>query len=55
MVTTAVGYASSSNYGAHFGLGKVDKLDKVEFRWPSGKVQVLKDVGVNRVIHIKEQ
>ena len=54
MMSTAVGYASSSDYGVHFGLGKVDKLDKVELRWPSGTVQVLRDVKVDRVIRIKE-
>lgn len=53
-MTTAVGYASSSYSGVHFGLGKVDKLEKVELRWPSGTVQVLRDVEVNRVIKVKE-
>jgi hypothetical protein len=54
MRTTAIGYASSSDYGVHFGLGKADRLDKVELRWPSGTVQVLRDVKVNQVIRIKE-
>jgi enediyne biosynthesis protein E4 len=54
MMTTAVGYASSSDYGVHFGLGKVDRLDKVELRWPSGSVQVLRDVQINRVVRVKE-
>ena len=54
IMTTAVGYASSSYSGVHFGLGKVNKLDKVELRWPSGTVQTLKDVEVNRVIKVKE-
>jgi hypothetical protein len=54
IMTTAVGYASSSYSGVHFGLGKVDKLEKVELRWPSGTVQTLEDVEVNRVIKVKE-
>ncbi|HYK90159.1 MAG TPA: CRTAC1 family protein [Acidobacteriota bacterium] len=54
MMTTAVGYASSSSYGVHFGLGATDKLDRVELHWPSGRNQVLRDVQVNRVIHVKE-
>ncbi len=54
MMTTAVGYASSSYSGVHFGLGKADKLDKVELRWPSGTVQVLSNVAVNHVVRVKE-
>jgi len=40
-MTTAVGYASSSNYGVHFGLGTVTVVDRIEIRWPSGTTQVL--------------
>ncbi len=54
MMNTAIGYASSSDYGVHFGLGRVDKLEKVEIRWPSGTVQILRDVKVNQVVHVKE-
>jgi hypothetical protein len=53
-MTTSVGYASSSYTGVHFGLGKQTKLNRVEVRWPSGIVQVLNNVDVNRVVHVKE-
>ena len=43
-MTTAVSYASSSDFGVHFGLGSTKNIDKIEIRWPSGIVQVLKDV-----------
>ncbi|UCF39158.1 MAG: CRTAC1 family protein [Acidobacteriota bacterium] len=52
--TTAVGYASSSYTGVHFGLGSVSRLDKVELLWPSGVKQTLTDVEVNRIVHVKE-
>ncbi len=35
------GYASSSTHRLHFGLGRVDALDSVEIRWPSGRVEKL--------------
>jgi hypothetical protein len=54
MMTTAVGYACSSYSGVHFGLGKAEKLDKVELRWPSGTRQVLHDVPSNQVVRVKE-
>jgi hypothetical protein len=38
----------------HFGLGKAEKIDVLEIRWPSGQVDTLKDVKVNQVIFVKE-
>jgi hypothetical protein len=53
-VTTATGYASSSAGPLHFGLGAAKKVDEVQIRWPSGKVQVLKDVLGDQILRIKE-
>jgi hypothetical protein len=53
-MTTSVGYASSSYGPVHFGLGSADKAESVEIRWPSGTVQVLKDVRADRVLKVKE-
>ncbi len=53
-MTTAVGYASSSHHGVHFGLGKAARVDRVEIRWPSGAVQVLENVKVNQVLRVRE-
>jgi enediyne biosynthesis protein E4 len=55
LMTTSVGYASSSRHGVHFGLGNVPKIDKIEILWPSGKVQVLKDVAANQVLQVQER
>jgi hypothetical protein len=54
-MTTAVGYSSSSHDGVHFGLGKLEKVDKIEIRWPSGTVQVLKDVTADQVVKVTER
>ena len=53
-VTTATGYASSSAGPLHFGLGAAKKVDEVQIRWPSGQVQVLKDVQGDQILRIKE-
>jgi hypothetical protein len=53
-VTTASGYASSSAGPVHFGLGRAQKADEIEIRWPSGAVQVVKEVQVDRILRIKE-
>ncbi|MBN2130515.1 MAG: CRTAC1 family protein [Sedimentisphaerales bacterium] len=52
--TTAVGYASSSAGPVHFGLGKAGKADLIEIRWPSGRVQELRDVAADQVVKVRE-
>ena len=54
-VTTAVGYASSSDSRVHFGLGANSKIREIEIRWPSGTRQVLRDVAVDRVLRVDEE
>jgi enediyne biosynthesis protein E4 len=53
-VTTAVGYASSSDSRVHYGLGSNQHIKEMEIRWPSGIKQVLRDVAVDRVMTVEE-
>jgi hypothetical protein len=53
-VTTAVGYASSSDSRVHFGLGSNARIKEMEIRWPSGIKQVLKDLDADRVLTVEE-
>ena len=53
-VTTAVGYASSSPAAVHFGTGKLEKIEQIEIRWPSGIVQVLRNVATNQALEVHE-
>ena len=54
-MTTAVGYASSSHAGMHFGLGKLTEVERVEVQWPSGARQTVERVKANQVIEIREK
>jgi hypothetical protein len=54
-VTTAVGYASSSESRVHFGLGTSATAKEIEILWPSGIRQVLRDVTADRVVTIRER
>jgi hypothetical protein len=38
----------------HFGIGKAEKVDLLEIRWPSGLVETLKDIKPNQLIVVKE-
>jgi hypothetical protein len=53
-VSTASGYASSSDKRVHFGLGADARILQIELRWPSGKVQVLHDVPADRILKVTE-
>jgi enediyne biosynthesis protein E4 len=53
-VRSGGGYFSQSDLRVHFGLGKAEKVDVLEIRWPSGQVDILKDVGVNLSLTVKE-
>jgi Flp pilus assembly protein TadD, contains TPR repeats len=53
-MTSAVGYASSSHAGVHFGLGRAEKIERVEIRWPSGRLQVLENVKTGQVLRVRE-
>jgi hypothetical protein len=53
-MTTAVGYASSSHAGVHFGLGASERVAEIEIRWPSGAVQRIRDVPANQILRITE-
>ena len=53
-MTSAVGYASSSLHGVHFGLGKLATVPKLEIRWPSGIVQVLRNIKSNEFLEVIE-
>jgi hypothetical protein len=47
-------YISQSDLRVHFGLGKVEKVDLLEIRWPSGQVDALKDVKADQLVYVKE-
>jgi enediyne biosynthesis protein E4 len=53
-VRSSNGYFSASDLRIHFGLGDAKKADLVEIRWPSGTVDTLINLEVNRLYVIEE-
>ena len=53
-VSTASSYLSSGDKRVHFGLGKAEVVQTIEIRWPSGIVQMLKEVAADRIVTIDE-
>jgi hypothetical protein len=48
------GFCAQNQRRLHFGLGRTAVIDKVEIRWPSGKMEELARPQTNRVHKLKE-
>jgi hypothetical protein len=53
-VTTAVGYACSSDARVHFGLGASKTIREIEIKWPNRIVQTLTNVAADQILTIEE-
>jgi hypothetical protein len=53
-VRSSAGYMCQHDMRVHFGLGERTSVDSLEIRWPSGIVQTLKNVSVDRVLTVEE-
>ena len=47
-------YLSQSDLRAHFGLGAATRADRVEVRWPSGRVDGFRDLAADRGYRLRE-
>lgn len=47
-------YLSQNDLRVHFGLGASTKIDSVEIHWPSGAVDVLKDLAADQFYSLLE-
>jgi enediyne biosynthesis protein E4 len=47
-------YLSQNDLRLHFGLGRAAKVDTVEIRWPSGKVEQIKDLAADKFYAVLE-
>jgi hypothetical protein len=53
-VLSQASYYSHDDLRAHFGLGASARAERVEVRWPSGQVDVRRDVAAGQVLTVKE-
>ncbi len=47
-------YLSHNDLRLHFGLGRAERVERLEVRWPSGTVQVLNDIAADQVVTVVE-
>jgi enediyne biosynthesis protein E4 len=53
-VRSGASYASSSDIRVHFGLGTTAKIDWVQVRWPSGRVEQFENLPADTIQTLKE-
>ena len=53
-VKHSYGYLSSNDPRVAFGLGGRTKADQVEIRWPSGIVQILRNIKADQILTVRE-
>jgi len=47
-------YLSQNDLRVHFGLGAAKKIDSVEIRWPSGKIETFGDLSADQFYSVSE-
>jgi hypothetical protein len=47
-------YLSQNDLRIHFGLGRSERVDKVEIFWPTGKTEMLTDLAAGHFYYVKE-
>jgi len=53
-ITTGGSFLSHSDTRAHFGLGTRSQADLVEVRWPSDRIQRVREVAANQILVVEE-
>ena len=53
-VRSGASYASQSDMRVHFGLGAVNKIDWIQIRWPSGRLEQFENLQVDAIHTVKE-
>jgi len=53
-IKTGSSYLSQNDLRAHFGVGSATSVERLEVRWPSGRVESISGVAVNQIVTIGE-
>ena len=53
-MTAGDGYQASNQRQLVFGLGHVSKIERIEVRWPTGRIQIFANLPVDREFIVVE-
>jgi hypothetical protein len=47
-------YLTHSDVRAHFGLGRLDRVERLDVQWPGGRLETVQDVAANQIVTIRD-
>ena len=53
-VQSGSSYLAQNDLRAHFGLGRAERAERLEIRWPSGLKESIENVAANQIVTIRE-
>ncbi len=53
-VKSGSSYLGQNDLRAHFGLGEVGRVDRLDIRWPNGESETVRDLDANQIVTITE-
>jgi hypothetical protein len=53
-VKSGSSYLGQNDLRAHVGLGEATQIDRIDVRWPGGRVETIRDVAGNQIVTITE-
>jgi hypothetical protein len=53
-VKSGSSYLGQNDLRAHVGLGMSTRVDRIDVRWPGGRIDTVRDVAVNQIVTITE-
>ena len=53
-VQSGSSYLAQNDLRAHFGLGRAERAERLEIRWPSGLKELIENLAANQIVTIRE-
>ncbi len=53
-VQSGSSYLAQNDLRAHFGLGRAERAERLEIRWPSGLKESIENLAANQIVTIRE-
>jgi hypothetical protein len=53
-VVSGSSYLAQNDLRAHFGLGRAERAERLEIRWPDGSTEVVENLAANHVVTVRQ-
>ena len=53
-IVSGSSYLAQNDLRAHFGLGRAERAERLEIRWPDGSIEVVENLPANHVVTVRQ-